>query len=57
MVFLIITERRRTPSRMLRSIFQDVRDRGYSASQTIARWEFVRKREKEHSSLIRKTLM
>lgn len=37
-----------TDTRMLRRIVRDARDRGYNASQTIARWESVRKGEKEH---------
>ncbi len=37
-----------TDTRMLRRIVRDARDRGYSASQTIARWESVRQGEKVH---------
>ncbi len=37
-----------TDTRMLRRIVRDARDRGYSASQTIARWESVRVGEKRH---------
>lgn len=37
-----------TDTRLLRRIVRDARDRGYSASQTIARWESVRRGEKEH---------
>ena len=37
-----------TDTRMIRRIVRDARDRGYSASQTIARWEAVRGGEKEH---------
>ena len=37
-----------TDTRMIRRIVRDARDRGYSASQTIARWEAVRGSEKEH---------
>jgi uridine kinase len=33
---------------MLRRIVRDARDRGYSASQTISRWESVRAGEKQH---------
>lgn len=35
-----------TDTRMIRRIVRDARDRGYSASQTIARWENVRMGEK-----------
>lgn len=35
-----------TDTRMIRRIVRDARDRGYSASQTIARWESVRRGEK-----------
>lgn len=37
-----------TDTRMIRRIVRDARDRGYSASQTIARWESVRMGEKRH---------
>ena len=37
-----------TDTRMLRRIVRDARDRGYSAEQTIGRWENVRQGEKEH---------
>ncbi len=37
-----------TDTRMLRRIVRDARDRGYSASQTISRWESVRAGEKQH---------
>jgi len=37
-----------TDSRMLRRIVRDARDRGYSAQDTIHRWESVRKGEKNH---------
>ncbi len=37
-----------TDTRMIRRILRDARDRGYSASQTIARWESVRRGEKNH---------
>ena len=37
-----------TDTRMLRRIVRDARDRGYTASQTIARWESVRVGEKRH---------
>jgi uridine kinase len=37
-----------TDTRMIRRIVRDARDRGYSASQTIARWEAVRQGEKMH---------
>lgn len=37
-----------TDTRMIRRIVRDARDRGYSASQTIARWESVRRGEKNH---------
>jgi len=37
-----------TDTRMLRRILRDARDRGYSAEQTIGRWESVRKGESEH---------
>lgn len=37
-----------TDTRMLRRIVRDARDRGYSAGETIGRWEAVRKGEKEH---------
>ena len=37
-----------TDTRMLRRILRDSRDRGYSATDTIQRWESVRAGEKEH---------
>jgi len=37
-----------TDTRMLRRIVRDARDRGYSAGETIGRWESVRRGEKEH---------
>ena len=37
-----------TDTRMLRRILRDARDRGYTASDTIRRWESVRMGEKEH---------
>ncbi len=37
-----------TDTRMIRRIVRDARDRGYSASQTIGRWESVRMGEKLH---------
>lgn len=37
-----------TDTRMLRRIVRDARDRGYSAEDTINRWEAVRRGEKEH---------
>ncbi len=37
-----------TDTRMLRRILRDARDRGYSAEETIGRWESVRKGEGEH---------
>lgn len=37
-----------TDTRMLRRIVRDARDRGYSANQTIARWDSVRVGEKRH---------
>ena len=37
-----------TDTRMLRRILRDARDRGYSAEETIGRWEAVRKGEGEH---------
>ena len=37
-----------TDTRMLRRILRDVRDRGYSATDTIRRWEAVRAGEKSH---------
>lgn len=37
-----------TDTRMLRRIVRDARDRGYSAQDTINRWEAVRLGEKEH---------
>lgn len=37
-----------TDTRLLRRIIRDARDRGYSAQQTIGRWESVRRGEKKH---------
>ena len=37
-----------TDSRLLRRIARDARERGYTALQTISRWESVRRGEKEH---------
>jgi len=37
-----------TDTRLIRRIVRDARDRGYSATQTIARWESVRRGEKLH---------
>ncbi|MCF7688860.1 MAG: nucleoside kinase [Cephaloticoccus sp.] len=37
-----------TDTRLLRRIVRDARERGYSATQTIARWESVRRGEKRH---------
>ncbi len=37
-----------TDTRLLRRIVRDARERGYSAWQTIARWESVRRGEKRH---------
>lgn len=37
-----------TDTRLLRRIVRDARDRGYSALQTISRWESVRNGEKTH---------
>ena len=37
-----------TDSRLVRRIVRDARERGYSASQTIGRWESVRRGEKRH---------
>lgn len=37
-----------TDTRLLRRILRDARDRGYSAAQTISRWESVRLGEKDH---------
>ena len=37
-----------TDTRLIRRIVRDARDRGYSASQTISRWESVRRGEKRH---------
>lgn len=37
-----------TDSRMLRRIVRDARERGYTAQQTIQRWESVRRGEKRH---------
>lgn len=37
-----------TDTRLIRRIVRDARDRGYSATQTIGRWESVRRGEKLH---------
>ena len=37
-----------TDTRLLRRIIRDARDRGYSAQQTISRWEAVGRGEKKH---------
>ena len=37
-----------TDTRLLRRIVRDARERGYSAAQTIGRWESVRRGEKRH---------
>jgi uridine kinase len=37
-----------TDTRMIRRIVRDARERGYSATQTISRWESVRRGEKRH---------
>jgi len=37
-----------TDSRLMRRIVRDARERGYSATQTIGRWESVRRGEKRH---------
>jgi uridine kinase len=37
-----------TDSRLIRRIVRDARERGYSATQTISRWESVRRGEKRH---------
>jgi uridine kinase len=37
-----------TDTRLIRRIVRDARDRGYSASETISRWESVRRGEKLH---------
>ncbi len=37
-----------TDSRLMRRIVRDARERGYSAQQTISRWESVRRGEKSH---------
>ena len=37
-----------TDSRLIRRILRDARERGYSAQQTIERWEMVRRGEKRH---------
>jgi uridine kinase len=37
-----------TDTRLIRRIVRDARERGYSASQTIDRWESVRRGEKRH---------
>ena len=37
-----------TDTRLIRRIVRDARDRGYSATQTISRWESVRRGEKRH---------
>ena len=37
-----------TDTRLIRRIVRDARERGYTAAQTIARWETVRRGEKRH---------
>ncbi|MBI5352351.1 MAG: nucleoside kinase [Chloroflexi bacterium] len=37
-----------TDTRLIRRIVRDARERGYNASQTISRWESVRRGEKRH---------
>ncbi|HEY3313493.1 MAG TPA: nucleoside kinase [Anaerolineales bacterium] len=37
-----------TDTRLIRRILRDARERGYSAAQTIGRWESVRRGEKRH---------
>lgn len=37
-----------TDTRLIRRLVRDARERGYSATQTIARWESVRRGEKRH---------
>ena len=37
-----------TDTRLIRRIVRDARERGYSAAQTISRWEAVRRGEKRH---------
>jgi len=37
-----------TDTRLIRRLVRDARERGYSATQTIARWESVRRGEKHH---------
>ena len=37
-----------TDTRLIRRIVRDARERGYSATQTIGRWESVRRGEKKH---------
>jgi uridine kinase len=37
-----------TDTRLIRRIVRDARERGYTASQTISRWESVRRGEKRH---------
>lgn len=37
-----------TDTRLIRRIVRDARERGYSATQTISRWESVRRGEKRH---------
>ncbi|MBI1854969.1 MAG: nucleoside kinase, partial [Chloroflexi bacterium] len=37
-----------TDTRLIRRIVRDARERGYSATQTISRWESVRRGEKIH---------
>ncbi len=37
-----------TDTRLIRRIVRDAHDRGYSAAQTISRWESVRRGEKKH---------
>jgi uridine kinase len=37
-----------TDTRLIRRIVRDARERGYTAAQTISRWEAVRRGEKRH---------
>ncbi len=37
-----------TDTRLIRRMVRDARERGYSATQTISNWEFVRRGEKRH---------
>ena len=46
-----------TDTRLLRRIVRDARERGYTAQQTISRWESVRRGERSISSLTRRMRM